>query len=541
MSLPAANLALAALVEQYLQWHARTRPVDATFMGLPGHDHRLPSLEPEAERAALLEMTSALEALPAAQTLAERQDHWLLRSQLRVNLEELRVRPRGHNPAWYSGEAAFAVVSLLLPSPKPRSADDLKARLEGIPAFLGAGTRTLAGLDLPADWVERARREAGALSRLLTGGIQQHPLWSEELRAAAQHAAQAALAYADSLRPGDADPACGQEYLAFLMREAHALPYTPAEATALAETAFEELLGELEQQARQLDPQRSWREQLAALEEVHPALDEVQASYRAWNERALEAARGLVTPAAEYGLSFEWLPEWARGVAGDLYFLFYRSPAALHPGPGSVYWIFPPGDDAASYLRGQNTALIKLVHAVHHGSLGHHTQNARARRTPSTLARLGGTDCASGIAFLSAGTLVEGWACYAEDLLLESGGFYTPQERLLLAQFELRNAACCLADLRLHTGEWSLEQMRAFYRDEVGFAPARIWAETTRNSLYPATRLMYWLGTRAVRELRNELNWPAVVFHDALLSYGNAPVHWIAGELRQLHALKGAP
>ena len=233
------------------------------------------------------------------------------------------------------------------------------------------------------------------------------------------------------------------------------------------------------------------------------------------------------------------MPEWAREAAGALYFLFYRSPPAEHPGDGSRYWIFPPGADTAAYLRGQNVPFIKAVHAVHHGSIGHHTQNARARQAASRLARLGGTDCASGIAFLSAGTLVEGWACYAEDLLLETPGFYTPEEELLLKQFEFRNAACCLADIRLHTGQWTLEQMRAFYRDEVGFAPGRVWAETTRNSIYPATRLMYWLGTQVIKELRAELGLAPQVFHDQLLSYGCAPITLIADEMRRQSRTQG--
>ena len=81
--------------------------------------------------------------------------------------------------------------------------------------------------------------------------------------------------------------------------------------------------------------------------------------------------------------------------------------------------------------------------------------------------------------------------------------------------------------------------MRAFYRDEVGFAPARIWAETTRNGIYPATRLMYWLGTRVIRELRAELNLSPTTFHDQLLSYGSAPVTWIAQDMRQRFAAQG--
>ena len=535
---------LEGWVERYLALHAQFRPVDASFMGLPGHDSRLPPVGAEAlvrERHDLANLLQKVEAWTGeAGTAGERLDLWLLRSQLRVTLREARERPRQHNPAFYTGEAAFGLISLLLPNERPTQTDAVVARLKAIPNILTTGTRTLEPLNLPADWVERARKEAEALEALLLRGLSRHPEYQAEWQEPAAQAAAAVQAFALALKAGDADPACGRDYLEFLMREAHALPFSAAEAERRAQVAFEALGAELVEMAHGLDPAKSWQEQLAALEQRHPALDEVQRTYQDWNARALDAAGGLVTPAREYGLAFEFLPEWAREAAGALYFLFYRSPPAGHPGDGSIYWIFPPGADTAAYLRGQNIPFIKAVHAVHHGSIGHHTQNARARGAASALAQLGGTDCASGIAFLSAGTLVEGWACYAEDLLLETPGFYTPEEQLLLKQFEFRNAACCLADIRLHTGQWTLQQMRAFYRDDVGFAPGRVWAETTRNSIYPATRLMYWLGTQVIRELRAGLDLAPPVFHDRLLSYGCAPVTLIADEMRRRHS-QGTP
>ncbi|GGO25313.1 DUF885 family protein [Deinococcus humi] len=531
---------LQTWVERYLDLHAQLRPVDASFMGLSEHDHELPPVGPQAlehERHALANFLQEVEGCPQhPDTAGERLDLWLLRSQLRVTLREARERPRQHNPAFYTGEAAFGLISLLLPNERPTNGDAVLARLKAIPGFLAAGTEMLQPLNLPADWVERACKEAEALEALLLRGLPKHPDSREDWQQPAAHAATSVRAFAAALKTGDADPACGRDYLEFLMREAHGLPYPAAEAEQRAQAAFETLRSELVEMAQELDPAKTWQQQLAELEQQHPALDDVQNTYQDWNARALDAAAGLVTPAREYGLSFEFLPEWARDAAGALYFLFYRSPPAEYPGDGSIYWIFAPGADTAAYLRGQNTAFIKAVHAVHHGSIGHHTQNARARQASSRLARLGGTDCASGIAFLSAGTLVEGWACYAEDLLLEAPGFYTPEEQVLLKQFEFRNAACCLADIRLHTGQWTLEQMRAFYRDEVGFAPGRVWAETTRNSIYPATRLMYWLGTQVIRELRAELDLAPQVFHDRLLSYGCAPVTLIADEMRRQHS-----
>jgi uncharacterized protein (DUF885 family) len=286
--------------------------------------------------------------------------------------------------------------------------------------------------------------------------------------------------------------------------------------------------------AAKLDPSRNWKTQLKALELEHPSLENLIPMYQQLQAQILELAdaTGLVTPAKDYGLQFQILPEWARAVASDLYFLFYRSPAFGRPSSGSVYWIFPPGADLNAYLRSQNTATIKITHVVHHGSIGHHTQNALARASSVKLGQIAGTDCASGIAMLSGGTMIEGWACYAQDLMLEVEGFYTPQEQLLLKQYEMRNAAMCLADIRLHRGVWNLEQMRAFYRDQVEVPPARLWAETTRNSIYPATRLMYWLGTRAIKSLRQELVLNPRDFHDRLLSFGSVPVAWVADELR---------
>jgi len=89
---------------------------------------------------------------------------------------------------------------------------------------------------------------------------------------------------------------------------------------------------------------------------------------------------------------------------------------------------------------------------------------------------------------LSGGTMIEGWACYVQDLMNEVESFYTPAERLALKHAELRNAAMCVADIRLHRGRWGLEEMRTFYREAVGIAGGRVWSETTRNHLssYPA-------------------------------------------------------
>jgi uncharacterized protein (DUF885 family) len=78
-----------------------------------------------------------------------------------------------------------------------------------------------------------------------------------------------------------------------------------------------------------------------------------------------------------------------------------------------------------------------------------------------------------------------------------------------------------------------------FYQDVVGMPVDVATAETTKNSMFPCTAIMYWLGTNAILTVREghkrhaaASNTPFVLrdFHDALLSRGAIPV-FLAGAL----------
>jgi uncharacterized protein (DUF885 family) len=407
----------------------------------------------------------------------------------------------------------------------------VQSRLGAIPVFLADGLAQLTG-PTPRSWVERARREANAFSRFLTGGMRQHPEFAAEWDEAARRAAQALDRFAEAIGTGeDADAACGEAYLAFLMRTAHGIDPSPTEALAQAEAAFANLSDELVEMAARIDPQISWCDQLAALAEIQPPRAQLIDTYRALHGRALALGAQILSPATEYGLAYRSMSPAFAEIARASYFLSYRCPPAHGAGEGSVYWINEPPTSDPAALRAHNLATIKTTHVAHHGSIGHHTQNARARAAPSRLARLGGTDCASAIAFLSSGTMVEGWACYATDLLLEVKDYYTPAEALLLKHGERRNAASVIADIKLHTGAWSLDETMRFYRDEAGFAPSRVEREVVRNSMFPASRVMYWHGVEAIKGLRRRWLSTERSFHDTLLGFGHVPVAWVAEEM----------
>jgi hypothetical protein len=535
-----------SLVDDFLARHWNYRPVDATFMGDMAHDALLPPVGDNvlaSERRGIAALAERVRNTSIPDDIGQRLDRRMILAELAVQDMAAAERPRFHNPAWFSGEAAFSIISLLLPQSAPVRHDALVARLKRIPTFFTQAAHQLAGVAVPKGWVARAKKECAAMAEFLTGDIKLHEEFQDDWAAPASLAAEGFLHFAHSINDlPDADPACGADYLGRLFAVQHGLSLTPAEAATAAEAAFEHLGRELEEMAAAIDPNRTWREIIAGLSATHP--DDAEAvidSYMHWDVQAIVDGHTLVTPAQEYDLDYRWMAPCFRKVSQSLYFLFYRSPPGLNPGEGSVYWVTPPGDNIDTFLAGNNTATVKTIHSVHHGSVGHHTQNTRARASDSRLARIAGTDCALGLAFLGSITLIEGWACYVEDLLMEAPGFYTPEEILLLKQYERRNAASVLVDVRLHTGEWSMEEAMAFYRDKAGFAPARVEGEVVRNSMMPSSRAMYWLGVEGIKALRRRWTGDTLSFHDTLLSFGDVPLAWIAEEMDRAGLLNPGP
>lgn len=511
---------IGRLVDDFLAHHVAFRPVDATFMGLPGHDHRLPPADAEAparEAEELAALRRRLDAIPAPSEGGEAVDRSILTSHLKHRARELAERPNYRDPTFYTGEAVFGIVSLLLPAALGATSDHVEARLAAIPGFLRDGRAHLRGASAHPDWVTRARKEARALVAFLGHRLRLHPLWHPQMEPLAEDAAAALAAFDASLAGiGPADPACGEDYLAFVLDEVHQLPISLAEAEERAVERFARLGEEMAASARAIDPERSWRELLQSLDRERPMPSELADTYRRWHDRVMEGAGGLVTPADEYPLRFERLPDWAREIAPETYFLSYRTPPPAAAGDGSVYWV--TGD-------GQNLSTIKQTHALHHASIGHHTHNARARIAPSRLARLAETGVARGVAFLSAGTTGEGWACHAQHLAAEIPGILNRIEsEVMLKDMERRNAGAVIGDIRLHTGRWTLAEMRRFYAEEGGFGAGRVWGETTRNSIFPGTRIMYWLGQEEIRAARRAWRGSTRDFHDALIGCGHPTI-----------------
>ena len=534
-----------SVISEFLSHYYATNPVTATFTGVHDYDGRLPDWSLHGTRAEIqtlerLRRQLALsdEAAPAA-TL--RDDATALDAELVRGYVDLRLgdlvgeHSRSSNPALWTGEAIFGVVSLMIRNfaPAEERLPSIRARLAAIPAFLES-LRTESSLPFPTLWRDRAIRECGTAQRLLADGL---PVWHSALAGdASVQAASSAFAETEQwLGERNTDvPTTPAGNLDLLLLRGHQSLETSRELLRRAEAAMEEAKASLDESVARF-PGGTWSAVQAAIAADHPTAQEYYASFeRRWREihAAVSAANVVTWP--DWPIRYVPIPEWARDHASSLYWLFYRSPAPFDPYTMYEYVVTPVDasmspDVQRARLSAWNHSQITLNHVVHHGGLGHHVQNWHAiHRSSSRIGQVAAVDTASRIGMFCGGSMAEGWACYATGLAGELG-LLTPLERLSEQHTAVRLLARCIVDIRMHDGDWPFEQCVRFYETQVGMTHDVATAEATKNSMFPGTALMYWLGTDAIQTARTTLErregagFSLKQFHDSLLSRGAIP------------------
>ena len=556
-----APAAVASALDRFFDTFFRQRPVSATFTGLHAHDTVLPDWSADGLAHAADEMRALRRDLDTAGRVPDAEvtvfplqvDLALADGALEIALAEHESGHFAHaNPSLWTGEAIFGVLSLVTRDFAPVG-ERLRAahhRLGAIPAFLAEMPTVLGAA--PADWSNRARRECQAASALFGHAL---PAWLVGLAAAdasgvagidvaawlaaSSTAAQAFVKLDDWLDvpAGTTDQPrhASADLTELLLRRGHWITTPIPDLLTEATDALNEATARLEQMSRPFGGWSAVQEGLAA---KHPSAgDYLQRFGQKWTAcRQAALDHDLVTwPAAP--LRYVPIPAHTREAASSLYYLNYRSPAPFDP-YGMFDYVVPPidgltGDELDARLRMVNDSVITLNHVVHHGAIGHHVQNHHAYAGASRVGRVAAVDTANRIAMFSGGSLAEGWACYVCDLM-EEIGFLTPLERIAQQHTRVRIAARAVADLSIHSGALTPAQAARLYVDRAQMSAVAAQAEATRNSMFPGTAIMYWLGTQAMHHLRTAVRsrqgdaFSMRAFHDRVLSYGAIPVPLIS-------------
>jgi uncharacterized protein (DUF885 family) len=528
-----------ATLEDLLSHH----PDLATELGDHRFDDRLPDGRPEAleeERRAVAARLRELAAIdPGSLGPDNRVDAEILRQSLQGRLYELEVlREHEWNPLF--ANPANAVYPLLARdyAPLPERLRSLAGRLAAVPESLDVARRRLR--DMPRVHLETAIGQFGGAAALIGGevdrALQDAPALRDEvdrvrpaaLAAIAEHRRWLSERLSSLDGPGP-DPRIGAE------RFARKLAFTLDAATdadrilARAEEELARTEEELASTAARLGGS-SVRGVLDRLAEDRPDNATIlDLCRRALAEaRAFVSADDLVT-VHDDPIEIIVMPEFQRGVA----VAYCDPPGPLEPSPLPTFFAVSPTPDdwsperVDSFFREYNAHLVHDLTA-HEGIPGHALQLAHARRFDGpTRVR----------AALWSGPFVEGWAVYAERLMVQHG-YRDDALRMQQLKMQLRTAINAILDARVHAhGMTEAEAMRLMM--ERGHQEEGEAAGKWRRALLSSTQLStYFVGSTEVGDLAADLaaaspGLPTRQLHDRLLAYGSPPPR----HLRSLLAL----
>jgi uncharacterized protein (DUF885 family) len=198
--------------------------------------------------------------------------------------------------------------------------------------------------------------------------------------------------------------------------------------------------------------------------------------------------------------------------------------ALYHDGRLAVTTRPAAGDDPA-YLTNQCSVCIPAL-AVHEGYPGHHVAFSRM------------SDAAGEVPSLAAlarhKPFVEGWALYAEVLMLEHGYHVDLERRLGAWRMVLLRLVRAEIDAELHGGGMEPAAAEEIYRQRLLLTPAAAAAEVRTHLAKPTVKASYFVGLLQILELRERFraanpDLRPFDFHDLLLG-PPAPVPHIARE-----------
>jgi uncharacterized protein (DUF885 family) len=533
----------------------RLDPVTATAIG----DHRYDNLITDVsargraeQRAFLSDARAELRRFDRSRLGRDHQvDAILLENTLDYYLFSLdKLQDWAWDPLGYNGIAGAALFPLGTRdfAPLPVRLRSATARLNALPAFLAQARASLVPGRVPKIHAETVAKQNAGLNSLIDGLVAQKgavPAAEQARLEAAAARAKAAVAEHQKWIDTELVPnAKGDERIgAALFDEKLKLalnsPLSRQEIRQRAEQSITDLRAKMYSVAAGMLQGRAGappapanptpQQQQAVIEaalaivqsDVPPRDQMVPFATTALRESEdFVKTHNIVTlPPVDYKVIE--MPEYARGTSAA----YADTPGALEKDQSGYFAVMPiPSDwtaeQTSSFLREYNKWTIHEL-TNHEGVPGHLLQLTHANQYKSRLR-----------AFLQSGSMIEGWACYGQDVMADEG-FLGRDPRFLLAhyKFQMRMPVNALLDQGFHvdgmTRDQAMQLMTKTAFQEEREAAGK-WVRLQLSSAQLSTYFvgyLDWKDFRAAAERRPGFNLKA--FHDAALSHGSPPVRFI--------------
>jgi uncharacterized protein (DUF885 family) len=533
---------VAQIASEYLRGRFAFYPSEATALGVHEFDGMLEARDADSIAREVRRLRSALAALarvPEGRLSAEaRYDYLVLQANARAELLELEdVRMWQRNPNVYNQLLASGVDNILKRDYAPIAVrlDALVARERQIARLLADARANLQ--NPPRIYTETAIAQVGgsidyfktAVPQMFerAGGGRLPAARRAEFETTNEEVVRALNAFREWLRI-DLLPRSNGDYAIGAENYRRKLLYEEMVETPLAqllregERELRRTQNEMRATAEEIAPGRDLMNVIRALGREHPSADGLVGETRAEVNRirAFVRTQEILTPPASENLQVAETPEYARSTS----FASMDTPGAFERVATEAYYYVTPPDPAwdarrkEEHLSFYNRYSLPIV-SIHEVYPGHYYQLLAARRSPSRVR-----------AVLGAGSFIEGWAHYTEQMMLDEGfGGNNPKLRLAQLQAALSRLCRYLVGLRMHTAGMSYESGVEFFMREGYMERANAEREARRGTLDP-TYLIYTLGKMEILKLREEYRERAGAsfrlgeFHDRLLAYGSPPV-----------------
>ncbi len=530
------------LVDEYLDQLSRRHPSIAAGNGIHDHDDGLEDFSAgaiAAEVAWLRAFRTRLDGLdPKPLTADERVDRRILIGIVDGWLLDLdTVRTWTRNPMIYASAITDGVHNLMTmeSSPPQRRMTQVDAKLRAVPRLVAAARANVR--NPPRVFVERAIAMFHGASDLLGRDL---PLafadvhdaaLQQRMKAAAASARGAIDAYAAELESSVLPRAAGAFAIGIANVEARyraeELIDLPAAALlAIGERELAKAQAEFSATATRLDPSKPPLDVWRAVLDDHPQRGELVAAAQTTVDELFtfirsrrlvdipEGARLIVAPAPEFDL----------GLAS----MHSSPPLEAHP-VTSFYYVTDaradwPVERQHAWLQKFNYPTLADISA-HEVAPGHYVHSLFMRRTPGKIRRIWiGLN-----PFPQPSSGQDGWAHYAEQLVSDEG-FKREDPRYKLAQVSEALTRICrlIAGLRLHSGEWTVDQAAAFFEHDAHLPAPAARQEAVRGT-YDPTYGGYFLGKLAALTLRRDYaaargeRFDLKEFHERVMTNGIAP------------------
>ncbi|MGC5617230.1 DUF885 domain-containing protein [Georgenia sp. Z1491] len=523
-SAPRATTAIDALAERHLAAAAALDPIDATDMGLPGHEHEWPDLTPDgvAARADLRRATLAeLFRLEAADDVDA------------VTADVLRERLGAGIALHEAGEDLAPLNNLHGPLQNLRDTFDLMAtdtaehwswiaeRLRTLPGALAGYTEALRTQAAQGRYpsrrqvrigVEQARElaaEDSFFTAFAAGARPDGAVASGQLAADLERGAEEARAAYGALaetietelapHAGEGD-AVGAERYALHSRYFLGADVDLEETYAWGLEEVARLTAEQEAVAAELyGPRTTVAEAMANLD-ADPArtlhgTDALQEWMQATSDRAVAelAESSFDIPEPVRRLECRIAPTQTGGI-------YYTGPSMDFSRPGRMWWSVPKGVTEFGTWR-------ELTTVYHEGVPGHHLQIGQTAYRSELLN-----------AFRRVGVWVsghgEGWALYAERLMEQLGYLDDPGDRMGMLDGQRMRAARVVLDIGVHLGlprpadlgpgRWDAEVAWPYLQENANSDDAFLAFELDRYMTWPGQAPSYKVGQRIWEQIRDE-------------------------------------